>query len=196
MAPNIWRNGPNRAHCTNLSETNCDGFRYRTVSFRGLDCQGYRLPTGTEWEYAARACTESAFHCGEIQTTECGRDSSLDRIGWYCGNSDVYYSGSYDASGYGGPTRAGTHPVGGKTPNRWGLYDMSGNVFEWVSDWYGDYPTSSVNDPIGPPSGTMRVLRGGSWLYFSLSARSANRYVFVPSARYLYAGFRLARTVP
>ena len=95
----------------------------------------YRLPTEAEWEYAARAGT-----AGE-------RYGNLDAIAWYNGNS-------------GGRT----HPVGRKAPNAWGLYDMLGNVFEWVQDWYGDYPGGAVTDPRGPASGSTRVLRGGGWI--------------------------------
>ena len=94
----------------------------------------YRLPTEAEWEYAARAGTSG------------DRYGNLDAIAWYGDNSGNR-----------------TQPVGRKAPNAWGLHDMLGNVREWVQDWYGDYPGGSATDPRGPGSGSIRVLRGGSW---------------------------------
>jgi formylglycine-generating enzyme required for sulfatase activity len=119
---------------------------------------GYALPTEAQWEYAARAGSTTAFANGQITHTGNGYDPVLDSMGWY-----VYNSGDR------------THPVAQKAPNAWGLYDMHGNVWEWVADWYGKYPSSSVTNPTGPTSGTSRVLRGGSWGNYALSSRSANR---------------------
>ncbi|MDY6831963.1 MAG: formylglycine-generating enzyme family protein, partial [Thermodesulfobacteriota bacterium] len=76
-------------------------------------------------------------------------------------------------------------------PNAWGLYDMHGNVWEWCSDWYGDYPSGSVTDPEGPSSGSLRVLRGGGWSVFALFCRSASRCGDVPDDRSGILGFRL-----
>jgi formylglycine-generating enzyme required for sulfatase activity len=123
----------------------------------------YRLPTEAEWEYAARAGTTGA------------RYGELDAIGWYDGNS-----GSQ------------THPVSQKAANAWGLHDMMGNVWEWCSDWSGDYPTGSVTDPMGPSSGSNRVSRGGSWFNVASHARSAVRNGGVPGFRYGGLGFRPA----
>ncbi len=117
----------------------------------------YSLPTEAQWEYAARAGSTTAFYNGGIKVFS-GYDPNLDAIGWYGYNSDNK-----------------THPVGQKSPNAWGLYDMSGNVLEWCRDWYGDYPSSAVTNPTGPLSGPFRVRRGGSWLYFSAYCRSAFR---------------------
>ena len=123
----------------------------------------WRLPTEAEWEYAARAGTTGP------------RYGELDAIGWYDGNS-----GSQ------------THPVSQKAANAWGLYDMLGNVWEWCSDWHGDYPTGKVTDPMGPSSGSLRVFRGGSWLNDARSPRSATRNRFYPGFRYYDIGFRPA----
>jgi formylglycine-generating enzyme required for sulfatase activity len=123
--------------------------------------QAYRLPTESEWEYAARAGTTGARH-GE-----------LDAIAWWRGNS-------FD------PTR----PVKQKQANAWGLYDMIGNVWEWCGDWYGDYPTGSVTNPTGPGSGSKRVIRGGSWSSYTRSARSGERYGQFPGFRDSDMGFR------
>jgi formylglycine-generating enzyme required for sulfatase activity len=129
----------------------------------------YRLPTEAEWEYACRAGTETRYYTGDSE-------ADLDRAGWYDDNS-------------GGKT----HPVGRKKPNGFGLYDMHGNVWEWCSDWYGDYPSGSVTDPQGPLSGDYRVLRGGSWFNGGRSVRSAHRFRLEPAARYDLYGLRLAR---
>jgi len=134
-------------------------------SMEGTD--RYGLPTEAQWEYAARAGTTTRFHTGNS-------DDDLSRAGWYGGNS--------------GST---THPVGQKTPNAWGLYDMHGNVWEWVQDWKGDYPAGSVTDPEGPLSGLYRVLRGGSWDNDAGFCFSANRPGNDPGDRGSDMGFRL-----
>ena len=123
--------------------------------------QAYRLPTEAEWEYAARAGTTAA------------RYADLDSIAWWSSNS-----------------ASQTHSVNGKLANAWGLYDMIGNVWEWCSDWYGDYPTGGVSDPTGPNSGSLRLLRGGSWNFDAGLCRSASRYWAVPGGRHGNLGFR------
>jgi len=135
----------------------------------------YRLPTEAEWEYAARAGSKTAFANGDISILDCGYDSILNEIGWYCGNSIVYPH----------------HPIAQKNPNAWGLYDMHGSVSEWCMDWYGDYPPGSVTDPIGPSIGTERVLRGGGSADDARTCRSANRTSLRPDIIFDYIGFRL-----
>jgi len=153
----------------------------------------YRLPTEAEWEYAARAGSTTAFANGDITVTDCGLDPNLDAMGWYCGNSAVTYDGCFDSSFRGGPSCAGTHPVAQKLPNAWGLYDMHGNVWEWVQDWYGYYPTTAVTDPTGPETGSHRVFRGGSWGNDAQCCRSACRDLGTPGNRCGSPGFRLLR---
>ncbi|MBF0238407.1 MAG: formylglycine-generating enzyme family protein [SAR324 cluster bacterium] len=129
----------------------------------------YRLCTEAEWEYAARAGTTTGWACGNSE-------SCLGDYGWY-------------------DTNAGnvTHPVGQKLPNAWGLYDMHGNVWEWVQDWYGDYTSGSTKDPRGPNSGSFRVSRGGGFYFNADYARSAGRNSVVPSYRHGNSGFRLCQ---
>ena len=136
-------------------------------------CDGcYRLPTEAEWEYAARAGSQSAYSFGD----------NAERLGMYAW---------YDAN-----SGSKTHPVAQKLPNAWGLYDMHGNVWEWVQDWYGTYPDSMETDPQGPETGSPRVMRGGSWSSTARYVRSANRDDWWPGNRNSRVGFRLVRTYP
>ena len=141
----------------------------------------YRLPSGAEWEYACRAGTSTPFYFGEtISTDQANYDGNL-----------VYPQGRK------GVYREKTVPVKGFPPNAWGLYDMHGNVWEWVNDWYGEkyYASSPAIDPQGPSSGTKRVLRGGSWRYPPWQLRSADSGWGDPAERDTYVGFRVARDV-
>ncbi len=145
-----------------------------------VECEGFRLPTEAEWEYAARAGSTSAFYNGDITHTACSPlDPNLDAIAWYCANSNNY-----------------THPVGRKAPNDWGLFDMLGNVKEWTWDGYstdpadGDDPAESIDDHL-------RSVRGGSARWDgALRLRAAHRQVLTPDRRDRFAGFRVARTLP
>jgi formylglycine-generating enzyme required for sulfatase activity len=132
----------------------------------------YRLPTEAEWEYTARAGTTTAYSFGNDK-------GQLGQYAW-CGDT----GGSQ------------THPVGKLKPNAWGLYDMYGNVWEWVQDWYGPYTADAAVDPAGPSSGSGRVIRGGGWDGDAGFCRSANRDRYAPGRRYDYLGFRLLRLVP
>jgi formylglycine-generating enzyme required for sulfatase activity len=127
----------------------------------------YRLPTEAEWEYACRAGSKSAYSFGESS-------KSLGDYAWFEGNSNGQ-----------------THPVGEKKANAWGLYDMHGNVWEWCSDEYGDYPEGAVSDPVGPREVSFRVLSGGCWGIGAAYCRSAVRFRR-PTYWGHYYGFRLA----
>jgi formylglycine-generating enzyme required for sulfatase activity len=119
--------------------------------------QGYgtfRLPTEAEWEYACRAGTTSRFYWGDDPDY-----SKADAYAWHKDNA-----------------RNRTHPVGLKKPNAWGLHDMSGNAWEWCSDWYGPYPSGKQVDPTGPGTGKMHVLRGNGRRWGPRFGRSANRF--------------------
>ena len=135
----------------------------------------YRLPTEAEWEYAAKAGTETDNYAGDITKPD-GNDPVLNRIAWYGENSGNR-----------------THSVGRKAPNEWGLHDMLGNVWEWVGDYYWDYPGGTVTDPVGPNSGHSRVLRGGSWHLDAWFCRSAVRNGTMRGDRQRDFGFRLLK---
>jgi len=137
----------------------------------------YRLPTEAEWEYACRAGSQTAFANGDITETGCGYGPHLDAIGWYCGNAGKK-----------------PHPVAQRLPNAFGLYDMHGNMWEWCQDWYGTYPKGHVTDPMGPPSGSGRVLRGGGWHEDAGDCRSATRVGRLPESKAGTIGFRVVRS--
>jgi formylglycine-generating enzyme required for sulfatase activity len=129
----------------------------------------YRLPTEAEFEYAARAGTTTRFYYGDDPGY-----LNLTNQAWYLDNSDSQ-----------------SQPVGQMPPNPWGLRDMEGNMWEWCMDWYDYYSGSKVTDPAGPSDGTLRVLRGGSWLDENRFCRSACRVGDDPSAIYNNYSFRV-----
>ena len=128
----------------------------------------FRLPTEAEWEYAARGGNKSRGY-------KYSGSDNLGSVAWYKDNSGDE-----------------VHPVGSKSPNELGLYDMSGNVYEWCSDWYGSYPSSPQTNPTGASSGSRRVLRGGSCINGESLCRSAIRFIYDPSHRIYNYGLRLA----
>ena len=137
-----------------------------------LSATGMRLPSEAEWEYACRAGTITAFN------NVSSDDATVGTIAWYSSNSDRQ-----------------THAVGGKAANSLGLYDMSGNVWEWVNDWYGStyYSVRPSTSPLGPVSGTDRVVRGGSWGNDASTVRSSARSFTTPSNAFNHIGFRVVR---
>ncbi len=158
----------------------------------------YRLPTEAEWEYAARAGTTAATPEGDLRILGKLNAPVLDGQAWYGGNSGVSYPGAWGCSQWEErqyeAERCGTHPVGMKRANGWGLHDMLGNVSEWTADWYGWYPTDSETDPQGPGTGSKRVYRGGDFNSYASYVRVATRGVETPDARHSYRGFRVVRS--
>lgn len=156
----------------------------------------YRLPTEAQWEYAARADTDTSFAGGNIAnpSATCHSDPVLDDMGWYCGNARVYYDGCIDTRDRLGRFLecSGTNPVAQKEPNSWGLFDMHGNVFEWCLDWYASaYPLVPETDPDGPDRGDHRVMRSGGFLEWVEGCRSASRYHQNPMLDFYDVGLRV-----
>lgn len=141
----------------------------------------FRLPTEAEWEYACRAGSLTRFSWGD--------DPGYSEIGDYAWYSDNYYLDQPVLS-------MSTHFVGQRDSNNWGLYDMSGNVWEWCNDWYDLYSEESQIDPIGPTIGSERVMRGGGYSTIPRGCRSANRIAQFPTVMNSAIGFRLVMTAP
>ena len=143
-----------------------------------LSATGMRLPSEAEWEYACRAGSTTDFHSMPGYPNGTNDYTQVGTIAWYSKNSGFQ-----------------THAVGGKAANALGLHDMSGNVWEWVNDWWGSYSSSAQTNPLGPVSGTYRVLRGGSWRYHASDLESSSRDVSAtPNVEVNYIGFRVVRT--
>ena len=148
----------------NVSWYDCQTFIKRLNSYTGRD---FRLPTEAEWEFAARGGNYSHHY-------KYSGSNNLDDVAWYIDNSNKR-----------------PHPVGTKQPNELGLYDMSGNVGEWCSDWDGSYSSYSQTNPTGPNSGSFRVHRGGFWRYNARYCRTPERNSKTPDYCVNYLGLRL-----
>ncbi len=148
-----------------VSWNDCQEFIRKLNALTG---QNFRLPTEAEWEFACRGGNNSRGY-------KYSGSNTLSNVAWYDDNS-----GSQ------------THPVATKAPNELGIYDMSGNVEEWCSDWYGSYSSSSQYNPTGPNSGSYRVFRGGGWRYVASSCHVSFRYFNYPAYRDSPLGLRLA----
>ena len=149
----------------NLWWDDCQTFISRLNELTGAT---FRLPTEAQWEYAARGGNKSKGY------TYSG-SNVIDDVAWYLDNSS-----------------STTHPVKTKAPNELGIYDMTGNVLEWCSDWYGSYSFAAQTDPTGPSTGSIRVNRGGSFNYDATYCSVANRISYPPAGIYGNLGLRLA----
>ncbi len=192
-----------------VTGSNPSRFRSPTRPVEGVswaDCQGFvtrlnglleglelSLPSEAQWEYACRAGTTGATYAGDLEIVGARNAPRLDGIAWYGGNCGVGYElgegediSSWAETQY-ALKRGGTHPVGGKAPNRWGLYDMLGNVYEWCLD---DYRADSNASAGGASASAARVFRGGSWLSDARDVRAACRARIDPGGRLALLGFR------
>ena len=160
--PSSWK-GDNLP-VENVSWDDCQDFIRKLNTLTG---KNFRLPTEAEWEFAARGGNKSRGY-------KYAGSNNIGDVAWYDGNSGNK-----------------THVVGTKSPNELGIYDMSGNVYEWCQDWYGDYSSASQTNPTGASNGSYRVLRGGSWYNIARFCRSSNRNGRAPDCRYNYGGLRL-----
>lgn len=147
-----------------VSWNDCQTFISKLNALTG---KHFRLPTEAEWEFAARGGVKSMGY------KYSGSNTSGD-VAWFLDNSG-----------------ADTHDVGTKSPNELGIYDMSGNVWEWCQDWYGNYSSSSQTNPTGPSNGKCRIYRGGSWGYNAVDCRSALRESDAPNESFMGIGLRL-----
>lgn len=166
----VMGNNPSRFKGLNhpvekVSWNDCQAFISKLNQMTG---KTFRLPTEAQWEYAARGGRQS-------QGYKYAGSNNLDEVAWYHDNSNRQ-----------------THDVGTKRPNELGLYDMSGNVWEWCSDWYGSYSSTPQTNPTGSSSGAYRVLRGGGWYYFAWYSRVSCRDINYPDYRFNEFGLRLS----
>ena len=167
--------GSNPSYCTGnmqrpveqVSWNDCQTFISKLNQLTGAT---FRLPTEAQWEYAARGGNKSKGY------TYSG-SNAIDDVAWYKSNSN---------------SSSTTHPVKTKAPNELGIYDMSGNVWEWCSDWTGSYSSVAQTDPTGPATGSYRVGRGGSWFNNAAGCRVACRFSYAPAGSRGDLGLRLA----
>ena len=165
--------GSNPSHFTGnlqrpVEQVSWDDCQEFITKLNQLTGEHFRLPTEAEWEFAARGGSKS-------QGYKYAGSNTISDVAWYEDNS--------------GST---THAVATKSPNELGLYDMSGNVWEWCQDWHGSYSSGAQTNPTGPTSGSHRVLRGGGWDYSARYCRVSYRYYYSPSYRSYNFGLRLA----
>ena len=176
--------GDNQRPVENVSWDDCQEFIKKLNQLNGKE---FRLPTEAEWEYAARGGKYSKDYAYQYSGS-----NNAEEVAWYWRNSgDKYLSGEWDKDRI-IENNCKTHPVKTKKANKLGLYDMSGNVWEWCNDWDRPYQSYSQTNPTGPSKGERRVLRGGSWNFSVRSVRVSKRGHCAPDYSSYYFGLRLA----
>jgi formylglycine-generating enzyme required for sulfatase activity len=171
--PELYNTGCDECPVEGVSWNDIQDFLKKLNALTG---KSYRLPSEAEWEYAARGGSKSS---GYLYSGS----NNLDAVGWY--NNNHQQGNTFGA-------KKTTRPVGKKKDNELGLYDMSGNVYEWCQDWFGGYPSENQTNPRGPAEGSSRVFRGGSWNVVARICRVSNRNFGTPDYRGNGIGFRLA----
>jgi len=166
--------------CPREDGSPCEGGLQCSNAALARSCTGYRLPTEAEWEFLARAGTQGPWFQNNVTYNGACAAPPLELTTNYCGS---------------GQQRLQTRPTGELMANPWALFDMTGNVAEWVHDRYGGYPEGAVTDPTGPTTGGMRVIRGGSWDSSALACRPAARDKATPTTLSGHVGFRLVRSL-
>ena len=182
--------GDKELHPEKPSPFKTDNLKYPVVSISYYDVQlflkkleklskgnKFRLPTEAEWEYACRAGSNTIFNTG---------NDISDKLANFKATQKTEFSPKGNYIGH--PTQVGSYPA-----NSWGLYDMHGNVWEWISDWYAPYSSEKVINPKGPLSGTTKVIRGGSWYFNAENAQSSFRKEHYPTTWGFSIGFRVVR---
>ena len=165
----LWGSKSTEKSCNlPVEQVSWDDCQQFIKKLNALTGKNFRLPTEAEWEFAARGGNQSRHF-------QYSGSNNLDDVAWYYDNSN-----------------SKTHPVGTKQPNELGLYDMSGNVWEWCNDWCGDYSSYAQTDPKGPSNGSYRVCRGGGWGSNAGDCRSSGRNGSAPDGGSIYLGLRLA----
>ena len=165
MGTNPSNSKGNKKPVEQVSWNDCQEF---ITKLNNLTGKNFRLPTEAEWEYAARGGNKSKGY-------KYSGSNTIDNVAWYTSNSSSQ-----------------THDVKTKQANELGIYDMSGNVYEWCQDWYGSYSSGSQTNPTGPASGSYRVFRGGSWSYGAEYCRVSIRSYYNPDGSYNDLGLRLS----
>lgn len=182
--PSYWQNASSDVPAAQVPHRPVERVSWNNINNFGafLWSTGMRLPTEAEWEYAYRAGTTTAFHGFAGYPSGATDDALASNIAWHVGNACAPVGGCM------------THPVGQKLANGFGVHDMGGNVWEWVADRFGAYPSEAQTNPTGPATGSYRVLRGGSAGHLTGNFRASFRTYDSANNRTIYSGFRVARS--